>query len=1145
MTGHRRPGRLLVWLTIAASLLALVLAAVPAFASDNYIEVGGFGNPEPGSGEGQFNEPRRADVYDSAHELYVADQNNNRVQVFSLSGPSGSYLTEFGSGVVTTPYGVAVDQSSGAVYVSSNGANKIVKFTRTAGTPPTFAPDPTFVSPAKGTAVGEIGSFASPLAVDPTDGSLWVADTSRKIVQHFSSSGVFIGSFDGSTSPHGPFSATAETQLQDLAVDSAGNVVVAYGPYVAHVERFSPAGAYQFTLEGTFQGGSQPAGMVVAIEPGTDRILVGATGNLETPKIKLHEGATQIAQAALPSGFYGMSGLAIDGGTGWLYAMGARIFNCCGPNSIRVLRPATRPALTIEAASNVQARSAHLSGTVNPEGADATWNFEFSSDGSTWFQAEESQSAGSGASPVSVESDLSGLASATTYKIRLTASSSEGTKTLVGPEFTTPAGPPGVEVLAAAPVTTSEARMNGRVNPFGLATTYYFEYGPDTNYGQSVPATEDAEAGSGTESVLVSRTLTGLAPETTVHYRLVATNAQGTTLGEDRTLTTRSEASGPSQRGIELVNNPEKGNESVNTFSEYLFPMSADGSKVLWSTFSGAPGTSTGSGNPFVATRSSDGWHSLNLLPPNDQLVGHGDLHYVGRQATPNFDRFVLEATSGILSQNPRTFVRLDTSGHQEALYTLLPSPSGNSLQVSEDLEHVFSNTQYQLDPSAPAGVDSIYDFGSGEPVLVSRMPNGEAAQCGVEVTSSSAGFGGNQYPWVSTDPDAPERAFFETPEENCTAPRQLYTYDESTEASTLISGPKLTRSGEGASLFLRASADGTQAVFATARRLTPDDRNSEGMDIYRYTVGQGNECLTCVVPQANVYLNTSYSRLVVISEDLTHVFFRSTGQLVPGRGKAGVFNVYVWHDGKIEYIAPSNVFDEGRGTGITPDGKVLFFVSDQPGVTTDDNGGHNEVYRWAQSDGSIECMTCPRDHAATSGIEDAGGNHALTPDADTFVFETAEALDPRDVNNGNDIYEWRNGQVKMVTDGVTEYPTAFGMLKLVGMDAAGTNILFSAGVDLTGYERDKSTQLYVAHVGGGFPRPPTPPAPCSEDACQGPLAPPATLPGASSAEYVGPGRHRARKHRHRRGGHHGSKRHGKKRHKTTSAANTTRKGAH
>jgi NHL repeat-containing protein len=32
---------------------------------------------------------QRADVYDSAHELYVADQNNNRIQVFSLSGASG------------------------------------------------------------------------------------------------------------------------------------------------------------------------------------------------------------------------------------------------------------------------------------------------------------------------------------------------------------------------------------------------------------------------------------------------------------------------------------------------------------------------------------------------------------------------------------------------------------------------------------------------------------------------------------------------------------------------------------------------------------------------------------------------------------------------------------------------------------------------------------------------------------------------------------------------------------------------------------------------------------------------------------------------------------------------------------------------
>jgi hypothetical protein len=1140
---------MLALLVVAASLFAFASVAAPAFASDTYLEVGGFGLPETGSGPGQFNEPRRADVYDSAHELYVADQNNNRVQVFSLSGTSGSYLTEFGSGITTTPFGVAIDQSSGAVYVSSNGANKIVKFTRTPGTPPTFAPDPTFVSPAKGTAEGQIGSFASPLAVDPTDGTLWVADTSRKIVQHFDASGAFLGSFDGSTSPFGAFGLPTTKKLQDLAIDSAGNVVVASGPFETHVESFSPAGGYQFTLEGTFVGSSQPVGVVVGVEPGTDRILAGTTVNPQPPMIKLHEGTAALAQfGPLPAAFRGLGGLAFDAGTGYLYAIASTSF---GSKGIRVLRPATRPALTVDPASNIQARSAHLSGTVNPQGFDSKWSFEFSvNNGASWFLGDVLQDVGSGSSPVPVETDLTGLDSAANYKFRLTASSSEGIKTIEGGAFATPAGPPGVEVLAAAPVTPDEARMNARVNPFGLASTYHFEYGADTSYGQSVPIPE-AEAGSGTESLLVSHTLTGLAPETTIHYRLVATNSEGTTFGQDRTLTTRNEESGPPTRGIELVNNPDKGNEAASGF------VSPDGSKVLWSTLSGAPGGSVGVSNPFLATRSSDGWHSQSLLPPNDQLAGQGDLFY-RFSTTSDFEHFLYAATEGILSSNPRTLVRLDTSGNHEALYTVQPGAGTQALQVSDDLSHVYANSREHLDPGAPTNADSIYDFGSGEPVLVSRIPGGEPAPCGVPFSSSFGGFGANKYAWVSKAPGSPARVFFESAgnEKGCTltSPRQLYMYDESNETSTLISGPVLPNSSEGQSVFLRANPDGSQVIYATPRRLTPDDLNSNGNDFYRYTVGQGNECLTCTAPGANVPTSGNFTRQVAISQDLTHVFFLSSTQLVPGQGKAGVRNLYVWHDGKIEYIArystSGNPVDEEEMSGMTPDGKVFYFLSDQAGITSDDNGGTKQVYRWAQADGSLECVTCPPGRKPTSALILVGGNQMVTEDGDSYVFRTPEAIDPLDVNNGEDIYEWRNGRIKLVTDGVSEYPStggfsAGGNLKLLAIGSDGANVLFAAGVNFTGYERDNSTQLYAAHVGGGFPRPPTPPAPCAEDACQGPLVAPPPLANAGSADFVGPPNPVASKPRHRRHRQHRSKRRTHRRHSKSSAANQTRKGAH
>src|SRR6266550_4491000 len=92
--------------------------------------------------------------------------------------------------------------------------------------------------------------------------------------------------------------------------------------------------------------------------------------------------------------------------------------------------------------------------------------------------------------------------------------------------------------VATGPVTASgqtSATVTGSVNPNGLSTTWYFQYGMSTNYGSQ---TGSSNAGSGTTSTSVSSTLAGLSPGTTYHYRLVATNGSGTTQGADAVLTT-------------------------------------------------------------------------------------------------------------------------------------------------------------------------------------------------------------------------------------------------------------------------------------------------------------------------------------------------------------------------------------------------------------------------------------------------------------------------------------------------------------------------------------------------------------------------------------------------------------------------------
>jgi hypothetical protein len=73
-------------------------------------------------------------------------------------------------------------------------------------------------------------------------------------------------------------------------------------------------------------------------------------------------------------------------------------------------------------------------------------------------------------------------------------------------------------------------QLNGAVNPNGSSTTFHFEYGLTSGYGQSTPS---VGIGSDTLLVVVSAVLTGLTPRVIYHYRLVATNAGGSANGGD------------------------------------------------------------------------------------------------------------------------------------------------------------------------------------------------------------------------------------------------------------------------------------------------------------------------------------------------------------------------------------------------------------------------------------------------------------------------------------------------------------------------------------------------------------------------------------------------------------------------------------
>jgi virginiamycin B lyase len=85
---------------------------------------------------------------------------------------------------------------------------------------------------------------------------------------------------------------------------------------------------------------------------------------------------------------------------------------------------------------------------------------------------------------------------------------------------------------AASAVKSTEATLNGTVNPESLETKYSFQYGLTKSYGKE---TTPVSAGSGTSNVKESKTVTGLEAGKVYYFRIAATNATGTTDGEGLT----------------------------------------------------------------------------------------------------------------------------------------------------------------------------------------------------------------------------------------------------------------------------------------------------------------------------------------------------------------------------------------------------------------------------------------------------------------------------------------------------------------------------------------------------------------------------------------------------------------------------------
>jgi hypothetical protein len=87
----------------------------------------------------------------------------------------------------------------------------------------------------------------------------------------------------------------------------------------------------------------------------------------------------------------------------------------------------------------------------------------------------------------------------------------------------------------ATGITSSGATLNATVNPGGAVVNVHFEFGPTAAYGQVTPT---VRVGPGTTGQAFAQAISGLAPSTTIHFRVVVASDFVTAHGADAQFTT-------------------------------------------------------------------------------------------------------------------------------------------------------------------------------------------------------------------------------------------------------------------------------------------------------------------------------------------------------------------------------------------------------------------------------------------------------------------------------------------------------------------------------------------------------------------------------------------------------------------------------
>jgi DNA-binding beta-propeller fold protein YncE len=400
---------------------------------------------------------------------------------------------EFGS--FSNPNGIAVDESTGDVYVADIGTDTVYKFDAQ-GNPVSFSslggnalsgsatPAGSFSFPAESGNLAAIAVDNSTSPADPSAGDLYVMDAGHGVIDKFSSSGAYISQIGG------PLSGA---QLLGLGVDGDGDLrVYADIGFQEKIDVFdsSAENAFVTSLDPGYEkeeGILREPGHGFALSPTDDMYLLESCGCMEKrggnmePLGRVDPGPSAVAAA-------------VDPATGHLY---------------------------VDDQSSVAEWD---TGTMNGQVTPFT-NFEDVSSGELVSSFGSTQLSGAPEEGGIAVNGVSG-------KIYL-SNAADGTVYVFG------SSGPAVAAGVATGVTKTTATLQGTIDPRGVpVTSCQFEYEvvdsakfrlPVGGYGQQVPCDQTAaQIGSAKGRVPVTAEISGLTPGKLYDFRVVAGSSTGT-----------------------------------------------------------------------------------------------------------------------------------------------------------------------------------------------------------------------------------------------------------------------------------------------------------------------------------------------------------------------------------------------------------------------------------------------------------------------------------------------------------------------------------------------------------------------------------------------------------------------------------------